>query len=137
MSEIDIEAVVREYIRTLLWSESCMGTAGGDHEHNTDNPEDCDASLEFIGYDADDLAPEARKEIEQDVRDFCEANGADLVDLGPGEIGQNFLLSRNNHGTGFWDRGWGELGDRLHDAASVYGTMGAYVGDDDLVYVHG
>ncbi len=134
---IDIDAVVREYIGTLLWSESCNGTAGGDHEHNTDNPEDCDASLDYIGYDADSLAPEARKEIEQDVRDFCEANAADLADLDPAEIGHNFLLSRNRHGTGFWDRGWAARGDRLHEAATVYGSTNAYVGDDDLVYVQG
>ena len=48
-----------------------------------------------------------------------------------------FLLTRNGHGAGFWDRGNGALGDRLADAARVYGTQGAYVGDDELIYVHG
>lgn len=136
---IDIAEVVREYIGTMLWLEHCNGTVPTDdgHEHTTDNPQDCDASLDYIGYDADALAPEALKEIESDVTDFVEANAADLDGLTAAHIGHNFLLSRNGHGTGFWDRGWGERGDRLHDAASVYGTMGAYVGDDGQVWVHG
>jgi hypothetical protein len=134
---IDIEAVIAQYVETMLWSESCNGTAGGDHEHTTTDPQDCDASLEYIGYESTDLALVAMKAVRADVQDFCEANAADLADLSPSDIGHNFLLSRNRHGTGFWDRGWGERGDRLHAAATIYGSMGAYVGDDDQVYVQG
>ncbi len=134
---MNIEAVIRHYVRTLLWSESCRGSGGGDHEHTSTDPGDCDASLDYMGYDPDDLAADARTEIEAEVRDFCEANADDLAGLSPDDIGHNFLLSRNGHGAGFFDRGWGERGNRLQDAARRYGDMSAYVGDDDKVHVAG
>jgi hypothetical protein len=142
---IDIAAVTAAYIETLLWSESCNGTAPTDdgHEHTTTDPQNCDASLERIGFDADDLADSARKEIEDDVLDFVESNAADissLIDAGKcdeGDIGHNFLLTGNHHGAGFWDRGFGVVGDRLTEASDPYGTMSAYVGDDGKVYVQG
>jgi hypothetical protein len=131
---IDIARVITGYIACLLWSESCNGTAGGDHEHTATEPG---------SYDDAGLADEARKKIEQEVTDFVEANRADieaLLSAGDCEeenIGENFLLSRNHHGTGFWDCGWGERGERLHAAADSYGTTSAYAGDDDQVYVEG
>lgn len=48
--------------------------------------------------------------------------------------GHDFWLNRCGHGAGFWDRGLGELGDRLSDAAKVYGNVDLYIGDDGLVY---
>lgn len=138
---IDISAVVAHYIDTLLWSESCRGTAPDevcDHLGMIgDERVDCDKSLVYLNYGPDDLAPEARKEIESDVRDFVQANAADLDGMDPTDIGHNFLLTRNHHGTGFWDRGLGERGDRLTAAAHPYGEMSAYVGDDGKVYVGG
>lgn len=35
--------------------------------------------------------------------------------------GQDFYLTRNHHGTGFWDRGYGHTGALLSEAAKVYG----------------
>jgi hypothetical protein len=34
----------------------------------------------------------------------------------------DLALTRNSHGAGFWDRGYGEKGKRLSDAARVYGS---------------
>lgn len=50
-------------------------------------------------------------------------------------IGHNFWLSRNGHGTGFWDRGLGDLGDALSEAAREMGTQDLYSGDDERLYV--
>lgn len=35
--------------------------------------------------------------------------------------GVDFYLTRNGHGTGFWDRGYGDIGRQLTDAAKTYG----------------
>jgi hypothetical protein len=133
----DINAVVHAYIGTLLWSESCNGTAPVEVCDHLGRGEDCDASLDYLNYDADDLDDSARLEIVSDVTDFVEANAGDLAGIDAGDIGHNFVLSRNGHGAGFWDRGWGERGDRLHEAAKVYGTMSAYVGSDNKIFVQG
>lgn len=145
---IDIHEFVQHYVTCLLWSETV---------------EDIDADPDKYGerptisaddrYSPDDIDPEAMAEIVKDCTDFVTANTADLLAMGEqvangwgdlsdplasaaGDGGHNFCLSRNGHGAGFWDRGLGELGDRLHDAAKVHGTQGLYVGDDGVLYVH-
>lgn len=37
--------------------------------------------------------------------------------------GHDFYLTRQGHGAGFWDRGLGELGDKLTQAAKLYGSV--------------
>ncbi len=41
--------------------------------------------------------------------------------------GHDFWLTRNGHGAGFWDRGYGQLGDDLTQAAKVYGSADVYI----------
>lgn len=36
--------------------------------------------------------------------------------------GHDFYLTRNGHGAGFWDRGYGERGERLSIAAKSFGS---------------
>lgn len=48
--------------------------------------------------------------------------------------GHDFWLTRNGHGVGFWDRGLGELGDKLTEAAKTFGEVNLYLGDDELVH---
>ena len=55
--------------------------------------------------------------------DFYTANTQDLAEIGPEQAGHDFWLTRNGHGAGFWDRGLGELGDRLSEAARIYGSV--------------
>lgn len=48
--------------------------------------------------------------------------------------GHDFWLSRNGHGAGFFDRGYGSAGQKLHQAAKVYREFYVYLGDDNLVH---
>lgn len=66
--------------------------------------------------------------------DFIDANIEDLAGIDPEQAGHDFWLTRNRHGDGFWDRGLGERGERLSDAARVYSSVDLYVGDDGLIY---
>lgn len=47
--------------------------------------------------------------------------------------GQDFALTRNGHGAGFWDRGYGEAGDRLSDTAHRYGEHSVLTDDGPTV----
>lgn len=53
------------------------------------------------------------------------------------QAGRDFLLSRNGHGTGFWDRS--QLPDSvamgLTEIAKSFGECDPYCGDDGLVYL--
>lgn len=70
---------------------------------------------------------------ESDLLEYCERMGNEEWS-GEDRAGQDFWLTRNRHGAGFWDRGLGDLGKRLSDAAKVYGSVDLYAGDDGLVY---
>ncbi len=130
---IDIDAAVTAYVGALLWSESCRGDA----PHSDCGGDDCDTSLQYLGYDADDMHADATESIRADVADFVAGNADDIaaLNLSAEDIGHNFLLSRCGHGAGFFDRGWGEAGDRLQDAAEVYGETHAWADGEGCVRV--
>lgn len=65
-----------------------------------------------------------------DADDFLAANYDALVSTGEldfSQHGHDFALTRNGHGAGFWDRGYGEAGESLAAAARVYGSEEIYV----------
>src|SRR5690606_16395290 len=59
-----------------------------------------------------------------DAEDFLRHNYADLLAVAGAEFeqhGHDFALTRNGHGAGFWDRGYGPIGDVLTEHARMYG----------------
>lgn len=121
----DVE--LAQYIETALWSST-----------------DDDGSPLDDNYGPDDLAPEALESMRTDVVGFIESANPDALafweaELGAGQVGHDFWLTRNRRGAGFWDRfsrGIGAAyGDVLTHEAQVYGESYLYVGDDGKVYV--
>lgn len=117
MAKPTIDAFTRGYLETALW------TSDPDPGSGEWSPSD------WWNIDAIDAASLARA-IEV-CRDFQDANRADLDEVEDTfhvdayRNGHDFWLTRNGHGAGFWDRGYGELGDRLTRASKPYGE--AYV----------
>lgn len=72
--------------------------------------------------------------IREVCEDFVTANWDDLTGLESQGAGHNLWLTQNGHGTGFWDRGLGELGDRLTTASKPYGSASFFAGDDTISY---
>lgn len=69
------------------------------------------------------------REAIADCDDFQQSNAEDLAEAGDAERnGTDFWLTRNGHGAGFWDRGYGDVGDRLTKAAKVYGSHDLFLG---------
>ena len=70
----------------------------------------------------EDLPAETVAEMEETATDFLQAQWVWLHSCDDlSDAGHDFHLTRNNHGAGFWDGDWGELGDRLTEAAEAYG----------------
>lgn len=64
------------------------------------------------------------------------AYSADDLELGWQLAGNDFALTRNRHGAGYWDGDLPEeLGARLTEAAHQAGECWPYLGDDDLIYI--
>jgi len=118
-----MDAFTRGYLECALWSSN--------DESDESGGEPLDAN-----YSVEDFAPEALAEAEKDCADFQEANAADLETTGADDErnGHDFWLTRNGHGAGFWDRGYGEVGERLTKASKVYGGVDLYVGNDGMVH---
>lgn len=75
-----------------------------------------------------ELAPITKQRLREYCDAWCDANTSDLKSYAmhrniPGfvyeQAGHDFALTANGHGTGFCDRGIGELGERLSKAAKA------------------
>jgi hypothetical protein len=88
-------------------------------------------------FHAEDIADDARKEMRAECLEFWETHEQTWTEAGldDAQAGTDFWLTRNGHGTGFWDRGLGEAGRLLSDAAKVYGSSDLYVGEAGCLYV--
>lgn len=85
---------------------------------------EADAELpEFLDDWDVEWADNARHTLAEEVTEFILDNLDDLTGLDYSQIGHDFILTRNRHGAGFWDRGLGERGERLADAARAYGQV--------------
>lgn len=111
-------------------------------ECNPDNDEELD------GKGIDDLAPETLAEIIAECEAF-QAQGATSLalayDYAPinydaSSAGQDFWLTRNHHGAGFWDRGFDgpclDATAALTTAAHRWGQRSLYLGDDGKLYLY-
>ena len=78
-------------------------------------------------------AEAACREACADFIHFCTEVGISLPDvpLRPDQIGHDFWFTLQGHGAGFWDRGMGDLGERLTDVAKTF-SYEAWVEDDEI-----
>jgi hypothetical protein len=87
-----------------------------------------------------ELSDELRNQTVSDCAEFQTAHAALLGEAYETEgysdmqAGHDFWLTRCGHGAGFWDRGLGDLGRKLTDAAHSAGNVDLYIGDDGLIY---
>ena len=122
---------VRGYVDAAIWSSMDESTPSGGEPLDKN-------------YDSGDITRACMAKMRADCRKFFRANRADLrlyaasirYDRNKGTpydyAGHDFWLTRNGHGTGFWDRdGVGDsdagLGDRLSEAARDFGECSLYV----------
>lgn len=107
-----------------------------DFETTDLHSDECIALAETMG-DADGVwSRELAESIRDDVSDWFQANEGlietyqELTGRDDSHVGHDFALSRSGHGTGLWDRGAGDVGDKLHKLASVYTFGGIEVTTD-------
>lgn len=121
VGDIELDEFTQGYVACALW----VGVR--DEEGET-----------VDGYESEDVDTGTLLTMKRECADFQEANdellGQYYNHRTREDAGHDFFLTRNGHGAGFWDRGLGEVGDELSDAARVYGDYDLYVGDDGKVY---
>ena len=106
-------------VECLLWSSHLMeDEQDPNHEYfvaETENWDDVDYPV----------SPDSVASLQSDLEQFISLCEADLItsELSPEQIGHDFILTRNGHGAGFWDRGLGEIGDTLTKWAQTFGSL--------------
>ncbi len=120
LSEINF---MEQYLTTALWSSQ-----DPDAEHDPNLGEMLDAQ-----YSTDDVHGLVYERLSQRALDWLIANEADvrlyLQERSESDLAHDLWLTENGHGAGFWDRGLGDLGQRLTDAARgrevfIHGAFG-------------
>jgi hypothetical protein len=119
-----LDAFTLAYIEAMLWS-------------STDNADEQGGEPLDKNYSADDIAPETMELIVEDCADFQERYADLLSDSGIDDdrAGHCFWLSREGHGSGFFDEDSidEEFQDPLQESAQSYGSFDLQV-DDGVIY---
>jgi len=108
----DIERAIDSYLICAIWAGDAwwLGDDG--------NP----PTLDDIGVSTFDITDDTRAHVRRDIARFVRvARKRDLALWTAEELGHDFYLTRNGHGTGFWDRGRSDAGERLADIAQTFG----------------
>jgi hypothetical protein len=122
---IDVDIFTHEYATAALWSST------DEDEYPLDR-----------NYTVDDIHPDSLALMRKDCEQFIQENMQDLLtwrchrysveEMG----GHDFWLTRNGHGSGFWDGDWEkEVGKRLTKASKQFGEQYLYVDDNGKVRV--
>lgn len=110
-----LDEFTRGYLECALWTSDPEPRSGGQW---------CESERWKIAA----IDPDSVRQAVEDCAAFQADNRADLDATGatPARNGHDFWLTRNGHGAGYWDRGYGAAGDRLTDAAHVWGTVDVF-----------
>ena len=115
----DLNPMVKHYLITLLWSTN----------DNEGNPLDDKSSIEDISEEGIEMAIKDCEDFKSKVKD-------EILDrYDDSSLGHDFFLTRNGHGSGFWDGDYGkEDGDILTEISNSFNKIDAYRGDDGKIY---
>jgi hypothetical protein len=135
VTEDQTKLFILGYLTAALWSST--DTLPESRDEHGDG--------ETVSLDSYDWAEGEAEKLHADCKDFIKSNAADLLAYKEQKshapeydsfecAGHDFWLTRHGHGVGFWDRGLGELGERLSKASKTYSEVDLYLGDDLKVY---
>lgn len=111
----DLDNFTRGYLEAALWAST----------DDVSNPLDARYSLDDFNAEtkstARDLCERFMSENESALDLYCERVARVDDDPPMAYAGHDLWLTRCGHGAGFWDRGIGDIGEMLSDAASKLG----------------
>lgn len=128
----DIETLAGLHVRHVLAAYETAAYWSSNSETDDAGGEPLDIYMAAHGTEASEAC---LARFRDDVVAFlraCEREGLDLSTCDAEQVGYDFWLTRNGHGTGFWDRdddtyGTAEVRDRLDALALSLGETSLYV----------
>lgn len=128
MPDRECQAFVRGYVACMSWS----GTVLTDDENASEYPTPDRLDAEFHASVWDTVRADCLAFIDEyhALLEVAEGMGTSWESLG-----HDLWLTRNRHGAGYWDRGLGEIGRLLTDAAHGVGECDYFaLGEDGFIY---
>lgn len=112
----------RAFFTAAFWTADDDAPGGADYR-STGNAE----------YHWKRLCPVAKKEMLYRLHDWQVENESLLSDAGDDEQnGHDLWLTQGRHGAGFWDRGYGETGEKLTEAAHRFGELHCSISEEGV-----
>ena len=111
-----VKGILTGYLECALWTEEDeLGTSA-----NIESDIDIDSKIDAY----------------KDIKVFLEKAGSLIKssELDSEQVGHDLWLTRNGHGSGFWDRGLGDIGKELSNIARSMGEKYAFWGDDGKIH---
>jgi hypothetical protein len=109
------------YLACALWSSTDESTEQGGEPLDTN-------------YSIDDIDDATIDDVKRECDEFLKLAGPLLDDVDDSQAGHDFWLTRNRHGAGFWDRGLGDIGDKLTDIAHSFGETQPFINNGKIVF---
>ncbi len=120
----DFDKFTRAYLVCALWSSS---------DTCSKNERD-DRSFSDLGLNLMDCSENFLQNTLKDCTKFQEKHW-DVICCDPEQAGHDFWLSRNRHGSGFFDGDWDGHEAALQDSAEGYGELSLYLDEDGVIQV--
>ena len=123
-NELDVNEVYDSFVEAMLWSS-----------FDYDYPDD-GVYLED-NYEISDVDENAERDIRRQIESFLQENAGIIRELGMSEemVGHDLWLTSQGHGAGFWDRGYGRLGEELTESThKFFGDEYPYAQSGEIYY---
>lgn len=125
----DLARMLSGYLECALWSSTDADCEPLDKNYGLDNidPEACLAAL----VDCKSFLEKCDKLGVEWWNDTHPTRGHTLAEA----LGNDFWLTRNRNGAGFWDGDW-LLADALDEIAKSFPETNLYIGDDGALHLY-
>lgn len=120
VSDSRVDEVLNHYVGTALW----ITDDENDEPLNTN-------------YSMSDIDEKLLSSMRADIKKFISENEKEIKESGMSDddLGHDLWLTRNHHGSGFWDRNYDEdISEKLTKAAHELKGTDLYVGDDNKIH---
>ena len=114
----DFESFFEGFLECIQWAGIMDDTESGEPSDKAKSANVTKAAVRAMKKDCLAFFEENFVDLCEYAQEYQPSEGYDPWEC----AGHDFYLTRCGHGAGFWDRGLGELGDRLSKASKAYGS---------------
>lgn len=144
-NDIDIPTLVNSYLETALWTEEerleneaedNVNDFYGTENDDEDDEDSVKNLIPKIEFKIDNIDNDSKIQAYLDIKKFLEYAGDAIEGIDETQLGHDIWLTRNHHGSGFFDRDYSEETTTiLTNAAHKLGEVSMYIGDDNIIYI--